>query len=103
MAMSVCLCIVCRCFPVTVTEWRCWDRDHIPHKLKNIYCLISIGKNKLTSGYSGHLTFTDVTFLASAIQEDSRRYKQYYLAMNLNVTLQSGLYSRLGRGMPQGG
>jgi hypothetical protein len=82
-----------------VTEWSHWDRDRIPHKLKNIYCLISIGKNKLTSGYSGHLTFTDVTFLASALQEDSQGSKQYNLAMNLNVTLQ---YSRLGSDMPQG-
>lgn len=45
------------------------------HKVKNIYCLISIEK-KFTSGYSGHLTFTDVIFLVSAIQENSQGSKQ---------------------------
>lgn len=99
MAMSVCLCIVCLSFPVMVAAWSHWDRDHIPHKLKNIYCLISTGKNKLTRGYSGHLTFTDVTFLVSAIQEDSGGSNRYNSTMHLNVILQS---SRLGRGMPQG-
>lgn len=33
-------------------------------------------KKKFTSGYSGHLTFTDVIFLVSAIQENSQGSKQ---------------------------